>query len=104
MFDQRFNVAASRAQHRMYLVRSLVASDLSYKDLRASLLSDFDKPMVLNIEDTAKLIDLCESGFERDVYSSVLRKVRMSRTRRFEPLRKQLDEMNEWLAGNRISN
>jgi superfamily I DNA and/or RNA helicase len=47
MFDQRFNVAASRAQDRMYLVRSVVASDLSDKDIRASLLSHFDKPMVL---------------------------------------------------------
>ena len=54
MFDQRFNVAASRAQGRMYLVRSVMASGLSDKDLRASLLSHFDKPMVLNTTDTAK--------------------------------------------------
>lgn len=74
MFDQRFNVAASRAQDRMYLVRSVVASDLSDKDIRASLLSHFDKPMVLNTEDTAKLIDLCESGFERDVYTELIRR------------------------------
>jgi very-short-patch-repair endonuclease len=71
MFDQRFNVAASRAQDRMYLVRSIVSSDLSDKDLRTSLLSHFDKPMVLNAEDTTKLIDLCESGFERDVYTEL---------------------------------
>jgi very-short-patch-repair endonuclease len=74
MFDQRFNVAASRAQDRMYLVRSVVASDLSDKDIRTSLLSHFDKPMVLNTEDTTKLIDLCESGFERDVYSELTRR------------------------------
>jgi very-short-patch-repair endonuclease len=74
MFDQRFNVAASRAQDRMYLVRSVVASDLSDKDIRASLLSHFDKPMVLNTEDTTKLIDLCESGFERDVYTELTRR------------------------------
>jgi hypothetical protein len=43
MFDQRFNVAASRAQDRMYLVRSVMASDLSDKDLRMSLLGHFDK-------------------------------------------------------------
>jgi very-short-patch-repair endonuclease len=71
MFDQRFNVAASRAQDRMYLVRSVTASDLSDKDLRTSLLSHFDKPMVLKIEDTTKLIDLCESGFERDMYTAL---------------------------------
>jgi very-short-patch-repair endonuclease len=74
MFDQRFNVAASRAQDRMYLVRSVAASDLSDKDIRASLLSHFDKPMVLNAEDTTKLIDLCESGFERDVYTELTRR------------------------------
>jgi len=74
MFDQRFNVAASRAQDRMYLVRSVASSDLSDKDIRASLLSHFDKPMVLNTEDTTKLIDLCESGFERDVYTELTRR------------------------------
>ncbi len=71
MFDQRFNVAASRAQDRMYMVRSVVATDLSDRDLRASLLSHFDKPMVPNTEETTKLIDLCESGFERDVYTEL---------------------------------
>jgi very-short-patch-repair endonuclease len=74
MFDQRFNVAASRAQDRMYLVRSVASSDLSDKDIRASLLSHFDKPMVLNTEDTTRLIDLCESGFERDVYTEFTRR------------------------------
>jgi very-short-patch-repair endonuclease len=71
MFDQRFNVAASRAQDRMYLVRSVTASDLSDKDLRGSLLSYFDQPTVLDLTDRAKLIDLCESSFERDVYSEL---------------------------------
>jgi len=47
---------------------------LSDKDIRASLLSHFDKPMVLNKEDTTKLIDLCESGFERDVYTELSRR------------------------------
>jgi very-short-patch-repair endonuclease len=71
MFDQRFNVAASRAQDRMYLVRSVLASELSDKDIRSGLLSHFDKPMVLNAADTTQLIDLCESGFERDVYTAL---------------------------------
>lgn len=74
MFDQRFNVAASRAQDRMYLVRSVLPSDLSDKDIRTSLLSHFDKPMVFNAEDTTKLIDLCESGFEREVYTELTRR------------------------------
>jgi superfamily I DNA and/or RNA helicase len=43
MYDQRFNVAASRARDRMYLVRSVKLSDLSAKDLRLTLLNHFDK-------------------------------------------------------------
>jgi very-short-patch-repair endonuclease len=79
MFYQRFNVAASRAQDRMYLVRSVSASDLSDKDLRMTLLSHFEKPLVMNSEETARLIDLCESGFERQVYTelSIARKYRV---------------------------
>lgn len=72
MFEQRFNVAASRARDRMYLVRSVTASHLSDKDLRMSLLKHFDKPMVSEKEEAAILIDRCESGFERQVYSALV--------------------------------
>lgn len=68
-YEQRFNVAASRARDRMYLVRSVQASDLSEKDLRLSMLEHFDKPFVIDKEATHGLIDLCESGFERDVFT-----------------------------------
>jgi very-short-patch-repair endonuclease len=68
-FDQRFNVAASRARDRMYLIRSVNASDLSDKDLRLTLLSHFNKPMVTDKEEAELLIDQCESGFEREVFS-----------------------------------
>jgi superfamily I DNA and/or RNA helicase len=71
MFDQRFNVAASRAQDRMYLVRSIMASDLSDKDLRMSLLGHFDKPLTASTAKSSQLIDLCESGFERHVYTEL---------------------------------
>jgi very-short-patch-repair endonuclease len=67
LFDQRFNVAASRARDRMYLFRSVKASDLSDKDLRLTLLEHFDKPLVTDKEEAEKLIDRCESGFEREV-------------------------------------
>lgn len=69
MFDQRFNVAASRARDRMYLVRSVGAQHLSDKDLRLSLLKHFDKPVVADKDEATVLIDRCESGFERQVYS-----------------------------------
>jgi very-short-patch-repair endonuclease len=71
MFNQRFNVAASRAQDRMYLVRSVMASDVSDKDLRTTLLSHFDKPLAIKEEEAQRLIDLCESGFERQVYTEL---------------------------------
>lgn len=72
MFDQRFNVAASRARDRMYLVRSVAVPHLSDKDLRLTLLSHFDKPLVVDKAEAEHLIDLCESGFERDVYSHLV--------------------------------
>ncbi|RXK89110.1 very short patch repair endonuclease [Chlorobaculum sp. 24CR] len=72
MFEQRFNVAASRARDRMYLVRSVTASHLSAKDLRVSLLQHFDKPLIADKEEAEMLIDRCESGFEREVYSALV--------------------------------
>jgi very-short-patch-repair endonuclease len=66
--DQRFNVAASRAQDRMYLVRSVTSADLSDKDVRKGLLAHFDKPMATDKEEIANLIDKCESGFEKEVF------------------------------------
>ena len=68
MFDQRFNVAASRARDRMYLIRSVKASELSEKDLRMTLLAHFDKPLVADREEMEVLVDRCESGFEKQVY------------------------------------
>ncbi len=71
-FDQRFNVAASRAQDRMYLVRSVQLSDLSDKDLRTGLLTHFDNPLVVDKAEAELLIDRCESGFEKQVYSELV--------------------------------
>jgi very-short-patch-repair endonuclease len=72
MFDQRFNVAASRAQDRMYLVRSVQLSELSDKDLRTGLLTHFDNPLVVDKVEAEVLIDRCESGFEKQVYSELV--------------------------------
>jgi very-short-patch-repair endonuclease len=68
MYDQRFNVAASRARDRMYLVRSVAVRELSDKDLRLSLLNHFDKPVVDAGAPPEDLLALCESGFEREVF------------------------------------
>lgn len=70
MFEQRFNVAASRARDRMYLVRSVRLEELSNADIRRSLLGHYSKPMEGNVEEQS-LIDLCESGFEREVYAAL---------------------------------
>ena len=72
MFEQRFNVAASRARDRMYLVRSVETSDLSDRDIRAGLLAHFDKPLATQTPQSESLIDRCESEFEREVYSELV--------------------------------
>lgn len=59
----------------MYLVRSVKLSDLSAsgKDLRAGLLQHFSMPVVQEgpQDEEKSLIGLCESGFERDVYTAL---------------------------------
>lgn len=73
MYDQRFNVAASRARDRMFLVRSVRLEELSTLDLRRTLVEHFAKPVESNDEATS-LVALCESGFERDVYTELFRR------------------------------
>jgi very-short-patch-repair endonuclease len=68
-FAQRFNVAASRAQDRMYLVRSVELEHLSDSDrLRRSLIGHFSSPFVQDESSVVTLRELCESPFEREVY------------------------------------
>lgn len=74
MFEQRFNVAASRARDRMYLVRSVKLSDLSQADLRAGLLQHYSQPLDGTTDEAKSLVDHCESGFERQVYSALFEK------------------------------
>lgn len=73
-FEQRFNVAASRARDRMYLVRSVELSDLSAVDLRKTLLEHFDKPTLTGHTANEDLVALCESGFEREVFLKLVDK------------------------------
>lgn len=71
-YEQRFNVAASRARDRMYLVRSVELSDLSDKDLlRRRLLQHFQTPLVVQDAQSDDLLSRCESGFEREVFSAL---------------------------------
>jgi very-short-patch-repair endonuclease len=67
--EQRFNVAASRARDRMYLVRSVELADLSEKDLRRGLIEHFSRPAIQQKHGDSNPIELCESGFEREVFT-----------------------------------
>ena len=56
----------------MYLVRSVQLSDLSHADnLRRGLLGHFSKPLDGSTDETRRLLDECESGFEKQVYSEL---------------------------------
>lgn len=70
--EQRFNVAASRARDRMYLVRSVSLEDLSDKDLRQGLLKHFSMPTASAEQESSDLSALCESGFEKDVFNTLV--------------------------------
>ena len=68
IFAQRFNVAASRARDRMYLVRSVGLDHLSEADrLRRSLIAHFARPFAPD-EVRADARERCESPFERELY------------------------------------
>lgn len=71
-YEQRFNVAVSRARDRVVLVRSLRREDLNPSDLKARLIAHFDDPMQLETDVTRQGLDACESGFERDVMRKLL--------------------------------
>ena len=58
VFEQRFNVAASRARDRMYLVRSVELAELSMTDGRRTLVEHFSAPLQ-GPEGEKTLIDLC---------------------------------------------
>ena len=67
-FEQRFNVALSRARDRMYLFRSITESDLSNEsDLKLKVIRHFQNPMPQS-QQVDNPLDLCDSDFERDVY------------------------------------
>jgi len=67
-FEQRFNVALSRARDRMYLFRSITESNLSNEsDLRLKVIRHFQNPMPQG-QQVDNPLDLCDSDFERDVY------------------------------------
>jgi very-short-patch-repair endonuclease len=68
-YDQRFNVAASRARDRMILVRSVEPADLSPSDqLRRSLIDHFAAPFAMDAAVATERRARCESGFETELF------------------------------------
>lgn len=69
LYEQRYNVAMSRARDRLYLVRSISSSDLRAGDLKLQVIEHFRNPMggQAKIVRSDDLLDHCDSGFERDV-------------------------------------
>ncbi len=71
--EQRFNVAMSRARDRLYLVRSVAASMLSSKDLKAAVIEHFRHPMGdAAVAQPKDVLEACDSGFEREVGGRLL--------------------------------
>ena len=67
-YEQRYNVAASRARDRMYLCRSVPFENLKSTDLRHKLIAHFSDPG-LKVKGTGR--EDCESPFEEEVFDFV---------------------------------
>lgn len=71
-FEQRFNVAMSRARDRLYLVRSVREEELKPDDLKAKVLRHFRDPMKGSKRPEGDPSSLCDSDFERAVLRRLL--------------------------------
>jgi very-short-patch-repair endonuclease len=70
-YEQRFNVAVSRARDRVVLVRSVKREELNPNDLKARLIAHFENPMP-DREEISDALSVCESNFERDLMQRLL--------------------------------
>ncbi|MGJ4933146.1 AAA domain-containing protein [Bradyrhizobium sp. HKCCYLRH3083] len=70
-YEQRFNVAISRARDRVVLVRSVRREELKEDDLKARLIAHFENPMP-GEEAAGDALATCESQFERDVMQHLI--------------------------------
>ena len=69
--QQRFNVAFSRARDRLYLFRSVAHNQFAEDSLNGKVLQHFRQPFKQDVKKVALLRDLCESGFERDMFDEL---------------------------------
>ena len=72
-YEQRFNVAVSRARDRVVLVRSVRRDELNPNDLKARLIAHFENPMP-ELEEIEDALSVCESNFERDMMQRLLQR------------------------------
>ena len=70
-YEQRFNVAVSRARDRVVLVRSVKREELNPNDLKARLIAHFESPMP-EMEEIEDALSVCELKFERDLMQRLL--------------------------------
>jgi very-short-patch-repair endonuclease len=70
-YEQRFNVAVSRARDRVVLVRSVKREELNPNDLKARLIAHFENPIPEH-KDMDDTLSVCESPFERDLMQRLL--------------------------------
>jgi very-short-patch-repair endonuclease/transcription elongation GreA/GreB family factor len=73
-FEQRFNVAMSRARDRLYLIRSVREEDLNPQDLKAKVIRHLREPMKGRVRPSGDLAALCDSDFEREVLGRLLKR------------------------------
>ena len=74
VFEQRFNVALSRARDRMVLVRSVTLANLnSASDLKRKVIEHFHDPMKTGTTALVKnILDACQSDFERELGTELI--------------------------------
>jgi very-short-patch-repair endonuclease len=72
LFQQRFNVALSRARDRMYLFHSVTEKMLKPDDLKARVLQHFKRPMPTASDVPKDVLEQCDSDFERVVLKRLL--------------------------------
>ena len=69
--QQRFNVALSRSRDRMYLFRSVEHNAFGEDTLSGKVLRHFRQPFNQDPRNVALLRDLCESGFETEMFDEL---------------------------------
>lgn len=69
--QQRVNVALSRSRDRMYLFRSVLHHQFPEDSLSGKVLRHFRQPFNQDVRRVEVLRDLCESGFERELFDEL---------------------------------